>query len=145
MARKFRIINLRTPQRKLPNRCLLCGRVIGGSNIRSNIHSDTNPTEKIKEIEKEIVKIEDKWKSPRDDTKWNKRNTEFFVAKAKLQVYKEWEEREAEILEIIEKQLKENHNNLKNKNLPNMSQANLSGMIIALEILKSKIKGENLK
>ena len=29
MARKFRIINLRTPQRRLPNRCLLCRRIIG--------------------------------------------------------------------------------------------------------------------
>jgi len=134
MARKFRIINLRTPQRKLPNRCLLCGRVIGGSNIRSNIHSDTNPTEKIKEIEKEIVKIEDKWKSPRDDTKWNKRNTEFFVAKAKLQVYKEWEEREAEILEMIYKKdwvIRDENRNIK------INQS--------IKKLKSKIKGEKRK
>ena len=107
-----------------------------GSNIRSNIHSDTiNPTEKIKEIEKEIKRCEHGFYIDNDTNE----------LKAKLQVYKEWEEREAEILEIIEKQLKENHNNLKNKNLPNMSQANLSGMIIALEILKSKIKGEKLK
>ena len=145
MARKFRIINLRTPQRKLPNRCLLCGRVIGGSNIRSNIHSDTNPTEKIKEIEKEIVKIEDKWKSPRDDTKWNKRNTEFFVAKAKLQVYKEWEEREAEILEMIES-FKQRINKF---GFRTDNRANIIIRRQILEILeeelKSKIKGEKGK
>jgi len=135
MARKFRIINLRTPQRKLPNRCLLCGRVIGGSNIRSNIHSDTNPTEKIKEIEKEIVKIEDKWKSPRDDTKWNKRNTEFFVAKAKLQVYKEWEEREAEILEML--------GYIQSKF--NMKTETVTISLEEFEELKSKIKGEKGK
>ena len=91
----------------------------------------TNPTEKIKEIEKEIEEIEDKWKSPRDDTKWNKRNTEFFVAKAKLQVYKEWEEREAEILEIIDEYKKKETDGLYISNL--------------LKELKSKIKGEKGK
>ena len=146
MARKFRIINLRTPQRKLPNRCLLCGRVIGGSNIRSNIHSDTNPTEKIKEIEKEIVKIEDKWKSPRDDTKWNKRNTEFFVAKAKLQVYKEWEEREAEILEMINPIIINwygTRRGKENRALNEFVQFHVIKELI--EELKSKIKGEKGK
>ena len=143
MARKFRIINLRTPQRKLPNRCLLCGRVIGGSNIRSNIHSDTNPTEKIKKIEKEIEEIEDKWKSPRDDTKWNKRNTEFFVAKAKLQVYKEWEEREAEILEMIDEW--QNNSIFKYDDECSYCQRSINNWIIKVRELKSKIKGEKGK
>jgi len=105
----------------------------------------TNPTEKIKEIEKEIEEIEDKWKSPRDDTKWNKRNTEFFVAKAKLQVYKEWEEREAEILEMIES-FKQRINKF---GFRTDNRANIIIRRQILEILeeelKSKIKGEKGK
>jgi len=53
------------------------------------------PSEKIKEIEKEIEKM-DKYQT-REDRKIYK------TLKAKLQVYKEWEHREKEIRDAIEK------------------------------------------
>ena len=48
------------------------------------------------------------------------------------------------IKELIDKILLTVHNNLKDKNLklPDMVQANLSGMILSLEELKKQISGE---
>jgi len=95
----------------------------------------TNPTEKIKEIEKEIegakqikfrncLVCEKKYSLKQSDTKrycsrkcsdiamrvrdWeNKRGMNLRILQAKLQVYKEWEEREKEILEMIDELLEE--------------------------------------
>ena len=67
----------------------------------------TNPTEKIKEIEKELIAL--KGLDTESEPCWAFRDVEasIFKLEAKLQVYKEWEEREAEILEMIDELLEE--------------------------------------
>ena len=87
----------------------------------------TNPTEKIKKIEKELIAL--KGLDTESEPCWAFRDVEasIFKLEAKLQVYKEWEEREAEILEMIDKCRAYLHYGIK---------------VIDFKELKSKIKGE---
>jgi len=56
----------------------------------------TNPTEKIKEIEEEAKRLSKIKKPSKSDIEYHGRLL------TKLQVYKEWEAREAKILEMID-------------------------------------------
>ena len=49
---------------------------------------------------------------------------------------------EKEIKEVIDKNLKDLYKKLANHELPDMCQANLSGAIIWLEVLKKELLGE---
>jgi hypothetical protein len=47
-----------------------------------------------------------------------------------------------DVLKIINEDLDDYHRRLKNKQLPELVQANLSGMVLSLEVLWQKLKRE---
>ena len=51
------------------------------------------------------------------------------------------EQREKEIIKLIEERLKDYKKRMDNPKLPDLTKANLMGMILALEELKAEIKG----
>jgi len=133
----------------------------------------TNPTEKIKKIEKELIAL--KGLDTESEPCWAFRDVEasIFKLEAKLQVYKEWveslkdkvltnpkeieiyvkardegfelgkEQSKAEILEMIDKW--QNNSIFKYDDECSYCQRSINNWIIKVRELKSKITGEKLK